>query len=429
MAEENRWALPALAILGLALRLLGAARAGLTFDESIVWAFAREITARPVHLVARTADHPLLNAYLVRASSLAFGESDFGLRILHVLLGAATIVVVYRLGSALWGARAGLLAAALVAVDPFHVSWSRLIVEEAPLLLCEALALALLWRGLSRERLRDFLGAGLCLGLAYLAKETALILLPALALGMLVSAQGRRALRTPGPWLGLLAALAIVGLEMAGSATLGETAHLDRALEIVRAPPGLTLKGTSLYLGELYRRIVGPDVLDPDYLEGNAFATHPALGALYLVAVIAAWRRADEGARLLAAVFWTVFVAASVVDGAKAFDPFWWGALSFLPAVLLAGRLCARAWTRSRWVPRAGAAALVALALYDASWLGRAGARAPRLSRQEWAARIAEDGERRLGAGDLAAAREQARQALILDPGSEAARKLRARLP
>jgi hypothetical protein len=51
------------------------------------------------------------------------------------------------------------------------------------------------------------------------------------------------------------------------------------------------------------------------------------------------------------------------------------------------------------------------------------------LSRQEWASRIAEDGERRREAGDLEAAREQARQALILDPGNEAAQELRTRLP
>ena len=391
MAEENRWALPALAILGLALRLFGAARAGLTFDESIVWAFAREITARPVHLVARTADHPLLNAYLVRASSLAFGESDFGLRILHVV-GSRDDRRRLPPGSASWGARAGLLAAALVAVDPLsrelvaaHRGRGAAAALRGP---GPRLALA---RSVSGKAPR-LPGGGPVPRLAYLAKETALILLPALALGMLVSAQGRRALRTPGPWLGLLAALAIVGLDMWCS-TLGETAHLDRALEIVRAPPGLTLKGTSLYLGELYRRIVGPDVLDPDYLEGNAFATHPALGMLYLVAVIAAWRPADEGARLLAAVFGTVFVAASVVEGAKAFDPFWWGALSFLPAVLLTGPAVRPGLGGIALVPRAAAAALVALALYDAFWLGRAGARAPRLSRQEWAARIAEDGE------------------------------------
>jgi hypothetical protein len=230
-------------LLGLALRLYGAASAGLTFDESIVWSFAREITAHPLRLVARTADHPLLNAYLVRASSLAFGETDLGLRILHACVGAATTAVVYRVGSALWGARAGLLAAALLAVDPFHVSWSRLVIEEAPSLLFEALALLLVFRALREERARDFAAAGLCVGLAYLAKETGLLLLPGLALGLIASERGRRALRTTGPWLGLLAAAAVVGLEMTWCRTHAEAAHLDRALAILGSSPGLTLKG------------------------------------------------------------------------------------------------------------------------------------------------------------------------------------------
>lgn len=430
MAEENRWALPGLVLLGLGLRLYGAARAGLTFDESIVWAFAREIATQPVlHLVSRTADHPLLNAYLVRASSAAFGESDLGLRVLHACLGSATIVAAHRLGKALWGWRAGLVAAGLLAVDQFHVSWSRLVIEEAPLLLCEALTLLLVWRGLSRGRVRDFVGAGLCLGLAYLSKETALLLLPALAMAMLALERGRRALRGPGPWLGLVAALVMVGLEMAWSWSHGQGAHLDRALGIVSGPIGVTLKGTSLYLGELYRAVMGPDVLDADYRDGNAYATFWPTGVLYLAAVAASWRRADEGARLLLVVFSVAFAAATLVDGRKMFDPFWWGSLSFLPALLLAARLGAEAWTRARWAPRAIGAVLVALALYDAAWLGRVGARAPRLSRQEWAARIADDGEQRRVRGDLETAREQARQALLLDADNVRARELLARLP
>jgi 4-amino-4-deoxy-L-arabinose transferase-like glycosyltransferase len=430
MEEENRWALPGLVLLGLGLRLYGAARAGLTFDESIVWAFAREITTQPVlHLVSRTADHPLLNAYLARASSAAFGESDFGLRVLHACLGPATLVVAHRLGRALWGWRAGVVAAGLLAVDQFHVSWSRLVIEEAPLLLCEGLTLLLVWRGLSRGRARDFVGAGLCLGLAYLSKETALLLLPALALAMIVLERGRRALRGPGPWLGLVAALAMMGLEMAWSWSHGQGAHLDRALQIVRDPLGVTLKGTSLYLGELYRAVLGQDVLDADYRDGNAYAAFWPTGALYLAAVAASWRRADEGTRLLLVVFSVVFAAATLVDGRKMFDPFWWASLSLLPALLLAARLCARAWTRARWAPRAMSAVLVALALYDAAWLGRVGARAPRLSRQEWAARIADDGEQRRLRGDLETAREQARQALLLDAENVRARELRARLP
>ena len=209
----------------------------------------------------------------------------------------------------------------------------------------------------------------------------------------------------------------------------GETAHVDRAAGILRASPGLTLKGTSLYLGEIYRGVLGPDVLDADYLDGNAFATHPVTGLVYLAAVVMAWRRRDDGSWILAAVFTVVFLAASVVDGAKMFDPFWWGSLSFLPAVLLAGRLLVEAWPESRAVRGVVAAALLSLALYDLSWLGRPGARAPRLSRQEWAARIAADGERLLAVGDRAAAREQARQALLLDTDSAAARALVAKLP
>ena len=430
MPGTNRWALAGLAVLGLGLRLYGAARAGLTFDESIVWSFAREITLRPVlHLVWRTADHPLLNAYLVRASSLAFGETDLGLRVLHACVGTATIVVAYRLGSALWEGRAGLLAAALLAVDPFHVSWSRLACEEGPLLLLEGLALLLVFRGLRTGRALDFAGAGLCVGLGYLAKETSLLLLPALALGMLMCAAGRRALRRRGPWLGALAALCIVGVEMAWTAVHGDAAHLGRALGILGAPLGLTLKGTSLYLGELYRALLRPDVLDPEYLEGNAFATHPAAGLLYLAAVVVGWRRSDDGCRVLAAVFSVVFAAATIVDGAKMFDPFWWGSLSFLPAVLLAGRMGAEAWARSRGLRLILAAGIVAIAFHDVSWLGQPGTRAPRLTRQEWAVRIAADGERRRAAGDLAAAREQARQALLLDAHSPEAWELLYRVP
>ena len=422
--------MPGLVALGLALRLYGAARAALTFDESIVWSFAREIGLHPVlHLVWRTADHPLLNAYLARASSLVFGETDLGLRVLHACLGAATVVVAHRLGSTLWDRRAGLVAAALVAVDPFHVSWSRLASEEVPLLLLEGLALLLCFRGLRGGRALDFAGAGLCVGLAYLAKETALLLLPALGLGLLVCETGRRSLRRPGPWLGVLVVLSIAGLEMTWNAAHGQTAHRDRALGILGAPLGLTLKGTSLYLGELYRALLGPDVLDPDYLEGNAFVTHPVVGLLYLAAVIVAWRRRDDASRLLAAVFCVVFAAASLVDGAKMFDPFWWVSLSFLPAVLLAGRLGAEAWPRWRGAPVVLAAGIVALTLYDLSWLGHTGARAPRLTRQEWAERIAADGERRMAEGDVTTAREQARQALLLDAGNAAAQALLERVP
>ena len=157
--QQGRWALPALVLLGLALRLYGAARAGLTFDESMVWAFAREITVSPVlQLASRTADHPLLNAYLARASSLAFGDGDLGLRPSTPASARADrrgVRLARMLGSCRRPGAAGLLA-----VDPFHVSWSRLIIGRRRPSSSAGLAL-LLWARCAGT-LSDFLLACLC---------------------------------------------------------------------------------------------------------------------------------------------------------------------------------------------------------------------------------------------------------------------------
>jgi len=429
LAEGRRWALPALVALGFALRVYGAARAQLTFDESIVWAFAREIGVRPLRLVSRTADHPLLNAYLVRASNAVFGDSDLGLRLLHAALGAAGIAVVYHLGKSLWNERAGLVAAGLLAVDPFHLSWSRLVIEEGPLLLAESLALLFLWRGLTRDSVRDFVAAGAWVGVACLLKETALLLLPGFFAGLAWTARGRRALRTRGPLLALLAALLPVAADLAWSLSHAGGTHWQRAAGILGQAPGVTLKASSLYLGDLYRSIFGPDVLDADYDRGQAYATAWPLGLAYLVAVAAALRRRDANDRLVAPVFLVVFLAATLVDAGRRFDPFWWASLSLVPALLLLAREAGRAWdeAKERTAP-ALVAGLVLMAAYDLSWLRAAGIAAPRLTRQEWAERIASDGQALCARGDLEAAREQARQALLLDSGNATARALLARL-
>jgi len=226
-----------------------------------------------------------------------------------------------------------------------------------------------------------------------------------------------------------VAALAFLTMDVVLNLVTGPHSHWQRALGILHRPLGLTLKGTSLYLGELYRTVLGPGVLDPDYAAGSAYATAWPLGALYLAAVVGALRQRQDAERFLGVVFAVVFAAATLVDGRRLFDPFWWASLSFPPAVLLAGRMLARLGER---IPRGTplvAVGLAIVALYDVTWLGRAGTRAPRLSRQEWAQRLAEDGQQRLSDGDRETAREQAAQALLLDADNAAARALLARLP
>jgi hypothetical protein len=260
-----------------------------------------------------------------------------------------------------------------------------------------------------------------------MAKETAWLLAPAIAVALLSSRTGRVALRSGRPFLGLAATVAITLPELAWSLSHPEQSYAGRASRFLGQPWGLTAKASSLYLGELYRAVVHPDVLDVEYDQASAFAVLWPVGVVYLAAV--AWtlhRRDDLGARFLAVVFAVVFVVVTLVDASRPVDPFWWASLSLVPAVALTGR-----WLSAlvRWDARGRAllaAVFLALAGYEAVRLARPGHAHPRLTRGEWAERLAADGKARLAAGDEALAWEQAHQSLLMDPRCAEARRLLA---
>jgi 4-amino-4-deoxy-L-arabinose transferase-like glycosyltransferase len=68
--------------------------------ESAHLAFSQLISFHPdtFRLVFRSPDHPLLSIYVLELSKILFGDSNFCLRILHVLLGTATVYWAYLLG-------------------------------------------------------------------------------------------------------------------------------------------------------------------------------------------------------------------------------------------------------------------------------------------------------------------------------------------
>jgi mannosyltransferase len=68
------------------------------------------------------------------------GTGEFGLRSLSALAGVATVPVAYLLGAELRGRRAGIAAAALVAVNPMLLWYSQEARSYAPLVLLTALA-------------------------------------------------------------------------------------------------------------------------------------------------------------------------------------------------------------------------------------------------------------------------------------------------
>lgn len=87
-----------------------------------------------------------------------------------VLFGVGTVYLTYRLADALFGRRTALIAAALLAVNPVHVTWSQII--RSDMMACFFMLLALLaaLRIARGDRWRDYVLAALWLGAAVATK-------------------------------------------------------------------------------------------------------------------------------------------------------------------------------------------------------------------------------------------------------------------
>jgi 4-amino-4-deoxy-L-arabinose transferase-like glycosyltransferase len=414
VSDESRLpaALWAILALALVLRLLGAWHGNLTFDESAHLALAETIDFHPerFHLVGRSLDHPPLSIYVTKVSGLVFGESTFGLRVLHAVAGALTIIPVFLLGRLAHSQQAGLWAAGLLAVDQFHASWSRLFMPEVLMLGCWSVALVQLTRLLLEPKTRNFVLLGAWIGLACLAKETALLLGP---VAWLVVAVRRPALLRDGRWyLAHGVWLLVILPDVVWNALHFSESYLHRDADLLSQPFALQLKSFSLYLGELFRMVIDPEVLDVDYETGNAWACFWPAGLLYLGSVVAAARRPVSSSRALLLIAFAVpFVAFTLVPGGERFDPFWWASPSLIAAVVCAGGLL------EQWARRAAAARwsiALAVALLGVHYVplalrpgGPAGVGYPRRTVQEFARNAILDARHALLQRDPRTARRQ----------------------
>ena len=115
-------------------------------------------------------------------------------RLLTVGMGVGTVWATYAVGATLWGRRAGLCAALILAITPLHAQHSHFLTVDVPATFW--VMLSLLWSAklaVNHPRpLRSALLAGLFAGLAAATKyNMALVLLPALAASFLNSSPSR----------------------------------------------------------------------------------------------------------------------------------------------------------------------------------------------------------------------------------------------
>jgi hypothetical protein len=202
-----------------------------------------------------------VNTYLAIPFLGLLGISVFSLRLMAVLISAVTLILLYRLGRALYTPAVGLAAAALLAVQPTFVFWSRqgvfVTYVTAPLTLGALLCGWRWWRGGGRPHAL-YAGAFL-LGLALAAKLLTLWVMFGVggAFAVLYAPTTWRALRerTLAP-LGMSLTWAQVGLT-AISFTLGAT-----MLVIFNLQTGGTWRTISENLGTSYYGVSNVAILE-----------------------------------------------------------------------------------------------------------------------------------------------------------------------
>jgi hypothetical protein len=194
----------AVTILALvALRLVAAAWTPLTFDEAYYWTWSK-------HLASGYYDHPPGVAYVIRLGTMIAGDTEFGVRLVSILLALPMSWAVYRTAAILFGGqRVAATATILLNVTLMAAVGTLIVTPDAPLLAASSFVLFGLAKLLETGRGAWWLAVGAAVGIALLSKYTALLFGPAILIWLVAVPKLRRWLVSPWPYLGGLVALAV----------------------------------------------------------------------------------------------------------------------------------------------------------------------------------------------------------------------------
>jgi 4-amino-4-deoxy-L-arabinose transferase-like glycosyltransferase len=173
----------------------------LSEDEAYYWLWS-------THLAAGYYDHPPMIAYWIRAGTTLFGETAFGVRFAGLIAAALGSYLLYLTSFCLFRDRGGALMAAFwLNVTLIFNAAALIATPDTPLAfftVCTLLAVAKL---IETGNGRWWYAGGAALGLAFMSKYTAVLLVPCLFLWMAVSQEGRRWLFRPEPYAAAVLAL------------------------------------------------------------------------------------------------------------------------------------------------------------------------------------------------------------------------------
>jgi hypothetical protein len=171
-------------ILGLAaaVRLLNLERFGFNSDEAVYSGQAAALAGHSdyAHLFGVFRAHPLLVHFIVSLVYRVTGVNDVAPRLVSVAFGLGLVAVGGAIGTVVRGRLIGLLTMLFIAISAYPVTVSRQILLDGPMAFFFALTLLFLALYVRQPRGRTLYAAACSAGLAFLSKETAILMVPAI---------------------------------------------------------------------------------------------------------------------------------------------------------------------------------------------------------------------------------------------------------
>jgi 4-amino-4-deoxy-L-arabinose transferase-like glycosyltransferase len=194
--------LAALAVLFIA-RVAVAAMAPLTFDEGLYWVWSK-------NLAGGYLDHPPMIPIVIRLGTSLFGDTEFGVRSIGVLLSVPATWAVWRSAAILFhDNETGAAAALFFTLTLVIAAGSVLVTQDNPLVVATAFLLFFLAKLLDTGRRAWWLAIGVAFGLGMLSKYTMIFFAVSILVWVLWVPELRKQLLTPWPWVSGLIAVAV----------------------------------------------------------------------------------------------------------------------------------------------------------------------------------------------------------------------------
>lgn len=182
------------------LRLFYLGAPELLFEEAYYWNYAQ-------HLDIGYLDHPLMVAWLIKATTSLLGNIEFAVRLGAFMCWFVTAYCIFKLTLELFNRSTAYRALAIMAVLPVYFSFGFFMSPDAPMTACWAMAVYFFYQIIVNEKKHAWLGLGIAIGLGLISKYTIGLLGAAMVLFLLIDQPSRKWLTRPEPYLAVVIAL------------------------------------------------------------------------------------------------------------------------------------------------------------------------------------------------------------------------------